>query len=348
VKDAKYRLVKRLRRQADNCRFLGSELYGHLLDAAADDVDAGGPTLRLMEPYAHERWGIAAGLKLMGSVHRLVLQGWAPDLARHYPNVGGTEGPAGAWPKFRNLLEERHDELVELVKSPVQTNEPSRAAALLGGFLEVARDTHLPLRILEIGASAGLILRWDHYRYVSDGVGWGPVDSPVVMSPFEEAPDLSTPAHVVERSGCDPDPIDPTSDEGRLTLRSYVWPDQQWRWRALEGALEVAMRVPAPIERSGAADWLERQLAERAEGRATVVFHSIVIQYLEPEERDALEALIKEAGERATEDAPLARLSMEPPEPFEDLAHVRLTRWPGGEDRLIAKAGYHGRPVIWL
>ena len=25
-----------------------------------------------------------------------------------------------------------------------------------------------------------------------------------------------------------------------------------------------------------------------------------------------------------------------------------LTTWPGGEERLIARAGYHGRPVEWL
>ena len=348
MKDARYRLVKRLRLQSENCRFLGSELYGRLLDAAADDAEAGGPTLGLMEPYAHERWGVAVGLKLMGAVHRLVLQGEAPELARYYPNVGGTLPPDGVWPAFCGVMEERHDDLVELVDRPVQTNEPSRAAALLGGFLEVARATDLPLRVLEIGASAGLILRWDHYRYETATEGWGPETSPVRMTPFERAPDLSTKATVVERAGCDPDPIDPTSEEGRLTLRSYVWPDQEWRWHVLQGALDVADRVPATVERSGAAAWLEPSLAEPAEGRATVVFHSIVMQYLAADERERIETLLRTAGERATDDAPLAWLSLEPPEPFEDLAHVRLTRWPGGESRLIARAGYHGRPVIWL
>jgi hypothetical protein len=347
MKDAKYRLVKRLRLQSENCRFLGSELYAHLLGEAADDAEAGGPTLELMEPYAHERWGVAVGLKLMGAVHRLVLQGEVPELARYYPNVGGTLEPDGAWPALRAVLIERHDDLVELVRRPVQTNEPCRAAALLGGFLEVARATGLPLRVLEIGASAGLILRWDHYRYESDNGGWGPKESPVRMAPFEATPDLTTEATVVDRAGCDPDPIDPTSDEGRLTLRSYVWPDQGWRWQALQGALEVAVRVPVSVEKSGAAEWLERMLAERTEGRATIVLHSIVLQYLEAKQRERVEALLHEAGKRATRDAPLARLSLEPPEPFEDLAHVRLTRWPRGDDRLVARAGYHGRPVIW-
>ena len=45
--------------------------------------------------------------------------------------------------------------------------------ALLGGFLEVAHRTKLPLRILEVGASAGLNLNWDRYRYESTDGAWG-------------------------------------------------------------------------------------------------------------------------------------------------------------------------------
>ena len=39
---------------------------------------------------------------------------------------------------------------------------------------------------------------------------------------------------------------------------------------------------------------------------------------------------------------PLAWLSMEP---GGDQADVHLTMWPGGERRLIAQAGFHGRDV---
>jgi hypothetical protein len=34
-------------------------------------------------------------------------------------------------------------------------------------------------------------------------------------------------------------------------------------------------------------------------------------------------------------------------EPAGELTDVRLTLWPGGEERLLAQAGYHGDPVIW-
>ena len=101
--------------------------------------------------------------------------------------------------------------------------------------------------------------------------------------------------------------------------------------------------VPAVVDRSGAGDWLAEQLAEPVEGRATVVFHSIVMQYLPEAERQRVEQLLREAGERATPSVPLAWLRMEPE--TMDRAGVWLDLWPPGRHAQIASAGYHGRPV---
>jgi hypothetical protein len=35
-------------------------------------------------------------------------------------------------------------------------------------------------------------------------------------------------------------------------------------------------------------------------------------------------------------------------EPAGNVAEVRLQLWPGGKDRLLARAGFHGKPVQWL
>jgi hypothetical protein len=66
---------------------------------------------------------------------------------------------------------------------------------------------------------------------------------------------------------------------------------------------------------------------------------------LDAHERDRVEAALAAAGARARAGAPLARLSMEP---AGDHAAVALTVWPGGAQRLLAEAGYHGSPVRWV
>jgi hypothetical protein len=277
----------------------------------------------------------ALALRLMGVVHRLVLRGDAPGLAAHYPSAGGT--PADAWPPFLAVLREHSEELRRLVDHPVQTNEPGRCAALLGGFLEVARVTGLPLRLLEVGASAGLNLRFDRYRYELGEERWGPPASPAVIRAglAGSRPPLDVPLRVASRAGCDARPVDPRSDEGRLTLLSYVWPDQLERIERLRAALELARELDAPVERAGAAEWTEARLAEPAAGAATVVFHSIVMQYLADAERDRFEEAVRRA--------PAAWLRMEP---AGEMTELRLTLL--GEERLLARAGYHGHPLDWL
>jgi hypothetical protein len=76
-----------------------------------------------------------------------------------------------------------------------------------------------------------------------------------------------------------------------------------------------------------------------------VLVHSIVLQYLSPARRRDLREAVADAGRRATASAPVAWLRMEPA--TDDAAEVRLTLWPGGEDRLLGTAGYHGPPVRW-
>ncbi len=289
----------------------------------------------------------ALALRFLGAVHRLVLEGRAPALARHYPSAGGEAGLEGAWAAFRDTLEQHRDTLRTLVHRPCQTNEVGRSAALFGGFLLVARETALPLRLLELGASAGLNLRWDHYRYEQGDAGWGDRASPVRL--VDVFPDGFPPGgrrcRVIERAGCDTLPLDACSADGQITLLSCLWPDQRERITLLRGALEVAPRVPAAIDAAGAPAWLAARLAAPARGVASVVFHSIFMQYLSAADRQCVASVLAEAGSRATGSAPLGWLRMEP---GGEQTEVRLTLWPGGGERLIASAGFHGRPVRWV
>jgi hypothetical protein len=336
--------------QGIGCSMLGSAFYGRLCERMAADARAGGPVFALLEPHADEPFEQVYALRLLGGLHRIVLEGRAPALAVHYPTVGGDGDPDAVWPALLDVVASRPPEVLDALSHPVQTNEVGRSSALVGGFLVVARDTGLPLRVLEVGSSAGLNLRFDHYRYEQDGVALGPADSPVRFTDVwpGAVPPLDAPLQVAERAGCDRDPIDPSTEDGRLTLLSYTWPGQDERFHRLEGALDVARSVPAAVVRADLVDWLAEQLAEPRPGRATVVFHSIVWQYLPETARDAVERILGEAGGRATSDAPLSWLRLEPQPPSLGTPQLRLTQWPGGDDRALATATFHSGPVEWL
>ena len=340
-------VAQRLLKQAEWCEGLGSSLYSTLLRHAAEDVRAEGVCCAVLHERHNDPPDSALALRFLGAVHRLVLEGRAPQLAACYPSAGGNGNCDDLWPRFRSVVQRHEIELRELVHRPVQTNEVGRCAPLLGGFLEVARTTSLPLRLLEVGAAGGLILRWDQYRYEAGEDGWGDAHSAVrITDAFAgEHPRFDVFAKIVERRGCDASPVEPGTEEGRLTLQSYVWPDQVERFRLLAAAIDVARRVPARVDQGNAPDWVEAMLADSVPGMATVVYHSIVWQYLSQVDRTRFERVVSEAGEFATHDSPLAWLRFEP---ADNIAEVRLQLWPKGADRLLARSGFHGKSVHWL
>lgn len=344
--DAKAHVAGQLRAQADSCAQMGSPLYAELLERAADDVEAAGPAWDLLRSHLLPGRGDALALRLMAAVHRLVLTGREPTLARRYPSAGGEAGLEGAWSAFLDVLVRRQAELQATIVFPCQTNEVGRCAPLLFGFLETGARTRLPFRLLEVGASAGLNLRFNLFRYGGGGASWGPADSPVDLSGFwTDAPEFAgTPIEVVERRGCDLRPLDPGSDEDRLTLQSSVWADQTARFSRLRGALELAARVPATVEAASLHEWLPAQLAAPRPGVATVVYHSVVDEYLPAAARRAFHEALDEAGARATPDAPLSWVRLEPASSIREHA-VTLRLWPGGGERRLALSGAHGSNV---
>lgn len=343
------RTAWQLRVQAQSCAAMGSPLYGLLLDRAADDCDAGGPTWRILRPHAAPGRADALALRLMAAVHRLVLQRRAPRLATHYPSVGGTADRATVWPAFHATLEQHAEALTGLVARPCQTNEVGRSAALAVGLVDVVLRTRMPLRLLEVGASAGLNLRCDHFRIGGGGAALGDPASPVDLSSHWAMPPPEVPDHltVVDRRGCDLAPVDPTTADGRLRLTASVWADQRERLARLTGALAVAARVPATVDAASLDDWTIGQLGDLPAGVATVVVHSVVLEYLDDDTRRRFVAALRRAGERATPDRPLAWVRLEP---VSALRHhgVQVTAWPGGWTRTLARCGAHGTEVTWL
>jgi hypothetical protein len=338
--------------QAEGCSKLGSPLYAALLVRAAADVRAGGPCAAAVAGYEEAPGPDAIALRLLGGVHALVLTGRAPGLAAYYPSVGGSWDPDridGCWAAFAETVAAEVSWVREWMTRPPQTNEVGRANLLIAGLLRAAP---LPIRLFELGSSAGLNLRADRFRCLDDDFGWGPVDSPVVLrdawggapprwltDAAAERPSLT----VLERRGCDPAPIDPLSPDGALALRAYLWPDQTDRAARLDGALRLAAKIPAEVATIGAADFLAD--ASPVPGTLTVVWHSIMRQYVPAAEWARVEHELDRLAAESTPAAPFARVCFEPRRVGDQHRFQLAVRLGADFELILAQAHPHGLPA---
>ncbi len=342
--------------QAAACRALGSPMYGDLLDRAAADADTGGPVAEVLAGHEDDPGPSALALRLLGSVHRLVLERRAGSLATFYPSVGGSWEEEGGWTAFRRLLVEQPGAVREWLDRAPQTNEVGRAAALYGGLLQV--DRGLPVRLHEIGSSGGLNLLADRFGYVDEAgrrfgaeLGSGPHrTSDVVLDPAWGGRRLDPwPAlRVLERVGSDLHPVDTSTTEGRLVLTAYVWPDQRRRLERLRAALRLAAGDPPDVRRQDARSFVGS--LELAEGTTTVLWHSVMWQYLPAADREAVAERVDVLGGQATARRRLVHLRAEPARRAEGGDYeflVQLRSWPDGDERVLGTMAAHGTPVRW-
>ncbi|WP_049579301.1 DUF2332 domain-containing protein [Streptomyces sp. SBT349] len=343
--------------QAGACGRLGSPLYAALLERTAEDIRAGGPCAAAVAGYEGLALDDALPLRLMGAVHALALTGRAPELAAHYPSVGGTftpEAPEEAWAAFRALVAAKREWVGDWLRRPPQTNEVGRSTLLLAGLLHIVPSAQLPVRLFELGSSAGLNLRTEQFRYSAGDFFWGPADSPVQLTDAWTGPvpdwlwagaERHQALRIVERRGCDPSPIDPLSADGSLALRAYVWPDQPERLARLDGALRIAAKVPATVEAANAAEFLSA--VELEHGTLTVVWHSVMRQYVPAAEWAEVERELARLAASATEEAGFAVLAFEPRDVEGTHAFWLSVRSGAGPERLLATAHPHGLPARW-
>ncbi len=348
--DPQAHVAAQLGEQAEACAAMGSPLYASLLGRAAQDVEQGGACWEVLRGHVLPGRGDALALRFMAAVHRLALAGRAPALAAVYAEARAPEvcvqRNAAAWAAFLEAVVAHREALAADVATPCQTNEVGRAAGLLWGLLDLASRFSRPLRLLEVGASAGLNLRLDRFHYSGGGAAWGDPASAVDLGGLwtEAPPCVDAPLAIASRLGSDPNPIDPLNPAGRHALLASVWADQGARFRRLEGALALAAQEPAAVVRASAEAFVAEQLATPAPGVTTVVYHSVVQEYFDERTAQRFRETLHEAGARATAEAPLAWLRLEP---VTALRHhgVTLTAWPGGDERLLATCGAHGQDV---
>jgi hypothetical protein len=319
--------------------------------AAADDLDRGGIVSELFDGLPSPR-GSVPQLRLMAALHELVLSDQAPALARYYPSTGGDLPPGRAWPCAQQALQAHRDWIRERLPRTVQTNEVGRSTVLYAVLLWLAHRHGGPIRLLEIGASAGLNLRADRYAYLSGELTLGDPSSALrFRQPWRPPPAIDLTAAqgrltIADRAGCDLSPLDPRREQDRRRLLSYIWPDEPERLSRLQDALAIAATDELTVARSPASAWLPEQLQQRQTGELTVVWHSIVQQYVPASEWEATLQALRQAHARHP-DREIVRVAMEPRR--EHIVNFTVTRYDdlGGPGQVLAECGDHGPPVSW-
>ena len=334
-------LGKAFRHFADQAR-PQSSLYGELSFRVADEpgvlaLASGGQT-RQPPPNL-----------LFGAVQFLLLSGVDHPLAEFYPLLGGTKPAAEAWPAFADFCARFSGEIVEQVrKRRVQTNEVGRCAVLLPALAMASSAMERPLDLIEVGASAGLNLLFDQYRYeYSNGHALGP-DSPVLLrtelrGPRAGAlpmPNVMPP--VSQRFGVDIEPVDIRDEDAVRWMEALIWPNELSRFERFRGAVALARRSPPRVIAGDGLEVVAGLVRGLEPDAAPCVMHSHAIYQMDSTWREGFARMLDALGRRRD----LAHISLEwlgdNPGP-----QLHLTTWQDGARRAqyIGNTHHHG---AWL
>lgn len=332
-----------LLRQANIVRELGSPFVAEVLEAGQRQLLRAPRTAGLIAEWPGNPAAAALAMRFNGALHALARRGVSPALSalyrRQHQDFDGAIGGA---------LAAQDDFVAEWMRDPPQTNEVGRAAAIYSALMVARLEAGLPFELLELGSSCGLNLNLSRYAYDLGGVAAGVPDSPVCIAPrWRGSPPPFAPIEVVGARGVDLSPLDPTDEATRERLLSYVWADQVERSRRLDKVLSLARLHPPRVDRDNAVYWLDERLrSPQASGVCRVVFHSMVLQYLDEKDRLTVVNTIKRAGSCATVERPLAWISFEWT-PTRSEVRLLLTCWPSGETRHLATCHPYGDWIDW-
>lgn len=338
--------------QAQQCAALGSPFMERLLNLFVAHWHAHGPVMEALRHWpggdaANSGTGDASGkadslpLRMASGLHALVLLDRNAALKAAYPPHD--PGDAALWRAIRQVLWSQSDFLLNWIKSPPQTNEIRRSAALIPAAAMLSRQFNMPLTLSELGASGGLNLNFDRFALQAGPHLLGAADPVLTLSPdWTGTPPQQAEITVNARRGVDLNPL--TGPGDTLRLRAYLWADQRHRMTLTEAGLAC----PTPqVDAGDVAPWLEHRLSQDTKGTAHLVYHTVAWQYFNVETKARCTKLLAQAGARATPDAPLAWLGMEADGTSQNGAALTLRLWPGNTTLSLGRADFHGRWINW-
>jgi hypothetical protein len=332
-----------VRRAFETPEFGTSPLYRALCTTVAANGD-------LLKLASRGRPGQYPTFLFFGAVHYLLLQGAEHELASFYPSVVGENVRPidGAGPALVRFCADYGDDLAALIEHRlVQTSHVQRALALRLGLHVIGRQVNEPVHLVEVGASAGLNLRFDRYGYCVGGHRFGDLASTVQLNAdwhgAAPLPDLDVLPERASVVGVDLNPVDVADAEARHWLEALVWPENRHQRDLLTAALALVATDPPSVRRGDAIDLCPAIAAELPKGAPRVVFHSATRMHVPGDRVAAFDRALDSLGDSG----PLYRLFVEErpdpdfrPTPRRDGAALTLQRPDGTRTDLAVVEGH--------
>ncbi len=305
---------------------LTSPLYHHLVDVISEDAEL----LRVINLIPN--W--PPPNLLFGAVHYLLLRGVEHDLSGFYRSVvSDPKPPERAGPAFRDFVLTHEDEIERLGRERyTQTNECRRCVALLPAVMATGLQR---FHLVEIGASAGLNLVMDQYRYAWDALEWGPDSAVRLETESRGEPPTLEDFEVLSRTGLDLHPIDPSDPDDRRWLDALIWPEHVGRRLRLVSAIELVQGFDVRLVAGDATETLETAISTLPSGEPLVVMDSFSLNQLSSEGRSRIDSIVAE-GRLSRE---IGRVSLVPNGDHES-ALLRVDAGDGWRD--LGRSQHHG------
>jgi hypothetical protein len=314
------------------------------------------PLYRRLAPLAAEREPLVRALQerrsgqppanvLLAALHRRLAAHPDAALAAYFPTLGGTRRPDAALEAaFDAFWPPELEAIADLVRTRrVATNEVRRCAILRLAYVAVARRLIEAARppsahLVEIGASAGLLLSWDRLAYRYGPHRFGPETAPLTLASDWRAPappDPLPPVTVAERLGIDVEPVELGDPEQVAWLRALIWPEHVERAAAFDAACAVARELGVTVRTADALTFLPGGLDALPGRLPAVVVHAFTVNQFS----EAMRVQFDQALGEAARQRPVFRVGLEW---APGGARLELTTYPGGRTTLVARADPHG------
>lgn len=286
---------------------------------------------------------------LLGAIHLLLLQGYQHQLAVYYPSISDNVDVTGdPVPHLKSFCREYADEIRGIVsKHVVQTNVVNRCAVIVPALMFASEQNHgEPYHLFDIGASAGLTLLWDKYKYLyNENEAFGDLNSPVqihcenrgdqeLLLNFQAIQTLS-------RVGVDIAPVDIRNEEESLWLQALVWPTRTVQRDQLKHALDVARIAPPELICGDATEQLPYLINKYHDNHTAVVLFSwsIYQAFGSPGGRDRASNLLSNLSQRR----PITEISIG--HFSNEVPRIMFAQYADGEkkyERVFALSGVYG------